>query len=328
VFPARQTKFLRADGSIGKEPGNGIVLLGAGDVANDALRRSGLGACVTVVACQTNEAFPARAPAEAKLGIIEQHQSETRRQIMGNLSQQYDGGFDDGFSGRFTPRGITTKWIAQKGWHDRDGLPVPLLMLLLSIDTLLISWHPVHDEIRAKPLPDVGLLNSAIPTSELRMGLDGKLEPKWKFNYEFRLVDLQTGKLYVFINSTWGAQLCYDSIREAVCVARMLRGAKVLPMVRLEARPMPTTHNRDGLRPHLEPTGDWRELASSGDPASLASPAPAPAQLPAPTADTSQAAAATTPVQIAPPAPTALNALKPAAPPIPVEQFVGDEVPY
>jgi hypothetical protein len=47
-FLKGKTKFLRADGSIGKEPGNGIVLLGAGNVANDALRRSGLGACVVM----------------------------------------------------------------------------------------------------------------------------------------------------------------------------------------------------------------------------------------------------------------------------------------
>jgi hypothetical protein len=47
-FPNGKTKFVRPDGSIGKEPGNGILLLGACDVANDALRRSGLGVCMTV----------------------------------------------------------------------------------------------------------------------------------------------------------------------------------------------------------------------------------------------------------------------------------------
>jgi len=47
-FPNGKTKFIRPDGSIGKEPGNGIVLLGAGDVANDALRRSGLGVCMII----------------------------------------------------------------------------------------------------------------------------------------------------------------------------------------------------------------------------------------------------------------------------------------
>lgn len=42
-FPRGKTKFIRPDGSIGKAPGHGVVLLGMGDVANVALERSGLG---------------------------------------------------------------------------------------------------------------------------------------------------------------------------------------------------------------------------------------------------------------------------------------------
>ena len=47
-FPNGKTKFHRPDGSIGKEPGTGIVLLGMGDVACAALRRSGIGVCMTI----------------------------------------------------------------------------------------------------------------------------------------------------------------------------------------------------------------------------------------------------------------------------------------
>jgi hypothetical protein len=47
-FPNGKTKFHRPDGSIGKEPGTGIVLLGMGDTACTVLRRSGLGACMAV----------------------------------------------------------------------------------------------------------------------------------------------------------------------------------------------------------------------------------------------------------------------------------------
>jgi hypothetical protein len=49
-FPNGKTKFIRPDGSIGKEPGTGIVLLGMGDVACDALRRSDIGVCMVIVA--------------------------------------------------------------------------------------------------------------------------------------------------------------------------------------------------------------------------------------------------------------------------------------
>jgi hypothetical protein len=43
LFPKGKTKFIRPDGSVGRSPGHGVVLLGVGEVANDALRNSGLG---------------------------------------------------------------------------------------------------------------------------------------------------------------------------------------------------------------------------------------------------------------------------------------------
>jgi hypothetical protein len=49
-FPNGKTKFVRPDGSIGKEPGTGVVLIAAGRVACAALLQSGLGACMTIVA--------------------------------------------------------------------------------------------------------------------------------------------------------------------------------------------------------------------------------------------------------------------------------------
>jgi hypothetical protein len=48
LFPKGKTKFVRPDGSIGRAPGHGIVLLGMGDVANNALQRCGLGLCLSV----------------------------------------------------------------------------------------------------------------------------------------------------------------------------------------------------------------------------------------------------------------------------------------
>jgi hypothetical protein len=49
LFPNGKTKFVRPDGSIGKEPGTGVVLIGMGDLACTALLKSGLGACCTIV---------------------------------------------------------------------------------------------------------------------------------------------------------------------------------------------------------------------------------------------------------------------------------------
>jgi hypothetical protein len=49
LFPNGKTKFVRPNGSIGKEPGTGVVLIGMGKIACAALLKSGLGACCTVV---------------------------------------------------------------------------------------------------------------------------------------------------------------------------------------------------------------------------------------------------------------------------------------
>lgn len=46
LFPRGKTKFIRPDGSIGRAPGHGVVLLGMGDRAVAALQRSMLGLCV------------------------------------------------------------------------------------------------------------------------------------------------------------------------------------------------------------------------------------------------------------------------------------------
>lgn len=43
VFPRGKTKFVRTNGTIGKAPGHGIVLLGMGDRAGRAMERSKLG---------------------------------------------------------------------------------------------------------------------------------------------------------------------------------------------------------------------------------------------------------------------------------------------
>lgn len=48
LFPEGKTKFHRPDGTVGAEPANGIILLGAGDVANEALRQSRLGVCMVI----------------------------------------------------------------------------------------------------------------------------------------------------------------------------------------------------------------------------------------------------------------------------------------
>jgi hypothetical protein len=47
-IPTGKTRFIKPDGSPGPSPTNDIALIGVGAAACDALRRSGLGFCLTV----------------------------------------------------------------------------------------------------------------------------------------------------------------------------------------------------------------------------------------------------------------------------------------
>jgi hypothetical protein len=222
---------------------------------------------------------------------------------MDSIVQTQNNDFDDGFSAPYRMRCAIAKWNDQKGWHDGDGLPLPSPMLVVGVDTLLLKWHPQREEIRTKPLPDPALLNSAIPVSEWRTGLDGQPESPWKLNWEIRMVDPATGTPYVFANSTRGTHRCWEELYEAVSITRALRGAKVIPLVQLDKRPMPTNFGMKS-RPHLYIV-DWRQPLGQDSAPSLPTP---PAQLP-------------------PAAPSTVEAMAPIKP-IPIEEFVEDEIPF
>jgi hypothetical protein len=326
LFPAGKTKFILPSGDIGKQPANGVVLLGVGAVANEALQRCGLGRCL-VPERQANGAsflasvtFPARTPVEAQLGSIEQQLICKQETGMNNVvrteqTQPYE--YDDGFSEPAVRRGVRCSWDDVKGWRDRDGLPMPSPLIVMGIGKLLKRFHPEYEEIRTRPLPDPDVLNAAIPMTEWRIYND-KREPPWKLNYELVMLDPATGTVYTHSNSTLGAQTNYELLHEAVQSTRMLRGTRVYPVVALERRP-----NGRKERPHTQII-DWRE-APNGDPRLLA--APSTPQLAAPTA---QADIATPSTPAETPAPTAtktLDAMKPMKP-ISIEEFVDDTIPY
>jgi hypothetical protein len=73
LFPRGKTKFVRPTGEVGKAPGHGVIFLGAGEVACDALRRSGLGFCVVPdpavgrSVCESQDAFMCRQRSAAML---------------------------------------------------------------------------------------------------------------------------------------------------------------------------------------------------------------------------------------------------------------------
>ena len=267
---------------------------------------------------------------------------------MSTLQPPPDDGDNDGFSRSLITdrliKGTVAKWNDQKGWHDRDGLPLPSPMFVVGINTALQRWQNRHaDTILDKPLPDANALNATIPMTEWELDLNGKPRPPWELTYAIYMIDLATGAAYTFVNSTAGARICFEQLQESVAIMRALRGSKVLPLVRLEQRPMKTSFGMRS-RPHLQII-DWRTPGSdSGPRLSPQSPSP---QLTGPAAP----AAASTPT-VAPPVapappttpPTAPPAAAPAAPPaaqaaaatlratqlvkpIPAEEFIKDSLP-
>ena len=258
-----------------------------------------------------------------------------------------DGG-DDGFSRSLLTdrliKGQIAKWDDQKKWHDRDGLPLPSPMFIVGVNTALQRWQNHKPETKLeKPLPDLDKLNATIPKSEWELDQNGKPKPPWGLRYAIYMIDLATGTAYTFVNSTTGARICFEQLQESVAIMRALRGSRVLPLVRLEQRPMKTSFGMRS-RPHLQIL-DWRTPGGDGGPR-LATQSPTP-QLTAPAAPTAAPtptvappvapAPPTTPPTALPAAPPAASTMAPAAAatlnatqpvkPIPAEEFIKDSLP-
>jgi hypothetical protein len=204
---------------------------------------------------------------------------------------------DDGFGGSpNTTRlggGNFLKWTKEAGWRDRDGIEAPSPMLVLAVGELLVRWQGNKPEyIREKPLPDPKVLNEAIPKSQWEKGIDGKLREPWAHNVAAIFVNPKTGVLYKWNAPTTGAHIAIEALTEAVVTMRALRGAKVMPLVTLGARPMKTNFGMSS-RPHFEiigwksPGGDASQVEAKpatpqlSGPASADAPAPTPKPKPA-----------------------------------------------
>src|SRR5262249_51707537 len=101
--------------------------------------------------------------------------------------------------------------------------------------------------------------------SEWEIGLDGKPQEPWKYTFVIYMVDVfKTGTLFTYAHDTWGASQAYESLSEQIAVMRMLRSKHVFPVVQLEKRQRKSPTYGMQLRPHLQPTGDWREPGGGG----------------------------------------------------------------
>jgi hypothetical protein len=174
---------------------------------------------------------------------------------------------DDGFGGSIANsrliRGQILRWSDTGGWSDRDGLRPPNeLLVLASNEALQRLKSKKVENITDKPLPDPSELNAAIPTAEWEVGIDSKPRPPWAHMAMVYLIDPATAGVFTYLNSTVGAHIAWDVLRERVKTMRALRGERVLPLVRLSTRPMKTKVGMK-TRPEFEIIG-WRLLGGGG----------------------------------------------------------------
>jgi hypothetical protein len=190
---------------------------------------------------------------------------------MNDVTHSHD---DDGFDGSLTGggliKGVILRWSESGAWVDRDGLRPPEILLALACTEALQCWRgkkPV-ETIIAKPLPDVRALSAAVPRSEWEPGLDNQPKPPWVHQVIIYLINPADAGYFTYLNSTVGARIAFENLREKVITMRALRGARVVPLVKLTHRPMKTAFGMKH-RPEFEIVS-WRNLG--GDSGALSSP--------------------------------------------------------
>jgi hypothetical protein len=261
----------------------------------------------------------------------DQNRTETNMNTASIPTPPKGGELPAGLSSAQVQRGIIARWSDKSpdpGWTDRDGLPLPSEMLVIGYCIVLRRWKDSRPEYKTEqPLPNPEDLNALIPMSEWDIGMDGQPSKPWKYCYVAYLVNLKNGTLYTFAHDTFGAMRCYALLEEQIAVMRMIRGAHVWPIVRLEKRPMKT---RGGtlitMRPHLEPI-DWREPKGPGSGSPLMAPAPQISGPATPEAATPETSAPTQPAAAPASSPNVvLDNTKPVKP-VTVGELIADELP-
>jgi hypothetical protein len=128
----------------------------------------------------------------------------------------YDDGFDRSAANDRLLRGTLIGWTDTNKWADRDGMPPPETMIVIGVDEALQRWQckKLVEVIRDKPLPNVNTLNEATDKSTWEIGLDNKPKAPWVHSFLVYLLDPATAATYTYVNSTYGAKLAYDILRE------------------------------------------------------------------------------------------------------------------
>jgi hypothetical protein len=152
-------------------------------------------------------------------------------------------------------------------WSARDGtsLSPGTRYIVLATAEALQRWEgqrPVETILKkpGKALPDLDELNAKIPKKRWEKGHDGGPRPPWVHQYVAYLLNPKDASVFTFINSTLGARVAVERLKDRVRMMRALRGEKVCPIVELGAKLFPTRH---GLKQRPDfIIHDWCKLGS------------------------------------------------------------------
>jgi hypothetical protein len=150
-------------------------------------------------------------------------------------------------------------------WADASGAALPEELIVTGTTHALQCWKDEKptDVITEHPLPDLDELNNQIPVEEWEKGMDGKPRPLWVLQHITYLLDPRSAESFTFLNSTWGARIAVDRIRDRMDNMRKLRGGNPHPVVKLESRKMKT---KFGEKPRPEFTiTRWVDMPGGGD---------------------------------------------------------------
>ena len=172
-----------------------------------------------------------------------------------------DDGFGDGGNDSRIIKGPIDR-CTDGDWSE-GGTPLPpgTKRIALAVAEAVQRWEGQKsvETITDKPLPDIKTLNDAIPEDEWEEGLNGRRAP-WTHSLIVYLLDPADASVSTYINSTFGAKLAVQALKDRVRMMRMIRGSRVYPVVELSKKPMKT---RFGVKLRPEFTiCDWRYLGA------------------------------------------------------------------
>jgi hypothetical protein len=182
-----------------------------------------------------------------------------------NVPVIIDDGFDKTNEADRLIRGSIVRCV-DGTWKDSDGNSIPpdSRWVAWATNECLQKWHnkmPVQTIMKqpGSALPDVDELNAEIPQKEWET-IDGKPRPPWGRQVVVYLLNAETGAELTFISGTVGAAIAVERLRRQTGNMRMLRGARVVPVITLGNKLMRTNFG-SRLRPEFV-IQEWREFGA------------------------------------------------------------------